>query len=204
MGILYIDSYSHGGIMKLRAQNTIEVITMVALVGVVVITAFMFMQGNNTNIAKLSQITTNTTKLAAKDTTINDSTSKNDITNKTIAEVSGTNAQKVADVLEEINQMDSSTLEHQLANELSSKNAYEHTTSMNQDNGPVKLANNVIEDFSLLRSPISIQDEPKHIISEIINVAVDAHKITKTQETTYRQKYSFGRLIISIREWLHK
>ena len=44
--------------MKLKAQNTIEIITMVALVGVVVLSAFMFMHGNSASIAGLSQINT--------------------------------------------------------------------------------------------------------------------------------------------------
>ena len=44
--------------MKLKAQNTIEIITMVSLVVVVVLSAFMFMNGHNNDIASLSSINT--------------------------------------------------------------------------------------------------------------------------------------------------
>ena len=49
--------------MKLKAQNTMEVITMVALVVVVVVSAFMFMNGKNSKLANLSAINSTSTKL---------------------------------------------------------------------------------------------------------------------------------------------
>ena len=50
--------------MKLKAQNTMEVITMVALVVVVVVSAFMFMNGKNSKLANLSAINSTSTKPA--------------------------------------------------------------------------------------------------------------------------------------------
>lgn len=65
--------------MKLKAQNVMEIITMVALVGIVVVTAFMFMNGNNSKLANLSSINTNKSSTSVT-SSLKSQTSTNTIT----------------------------------------------------------------------------------------------------------------------------
>lgn len=83
---------------KLKAQNTIEIITMVALVGVVVLSAFMFMQGNNTHIANLSKI--NTGKATVAQTSQASNVSTNTTTTPNNYETAGSLSSTVANMSE--------------------------------------------------------------------------------------------------------
>lgn len=176
MGILYIDGEIHGGNMKLRAQNTIEIITMVALVCVVVLSAFMFMQGNNTNIASLSAINT-----GKKNITINKEVATNS-SNK----INDDNNFETAGAL-------SSTIANSTANELyaalSQKTLNDVLVSKTNDNKDIfDLADILIQENSLTISEfgsnrnIEFNDEVK---SRLVNIAVQTKtKLDKEQKTS--------------------
>ena len=162
--------------MKLKAQNTIEIITMVSLVVVVVLSAFMFMSGNNDRVASLSSI--NTGKAPVKKV-VKKNISTNFITKTgTIdAETAGSLSSIVA------NMKDS-----ELLNSLSNK-TIDDVLAIKTDDGKdvFDLANALIKEYqgqitvSPFEDKLALNDDTK---KDLVKVKIDTKAILdKTQKT---------------------
>lgn len=163
--------------MKLKAQNSIEIITMVALVAVVVVTAFMFMHGNNSNIASLSGINTgkttpvslsNKTPLQRPVTTVPTS-SKTDI--------------ETAGALSSILAYGD---KNALANRLATLTLNDVLVVKTQDNETIfELADSLINEYNLPVSPFkgeyAIDDDAK---LRLMDIAVKTNDILTQKEST--------------------
>lgn len=166
----------HGGNMKLKAQNTIEVITMVALVVVVVLSAFMFMQGNTSNIASLSSI--NVEKKVIVDNKNKIESSTNTITNDSNFETAGALSSTIANMNA-----------NELNNALSQKTLNDVLVNKTSDNKDIfDLADILIQENSLPISEfgsnrnIEFNDEVKF---RLVNVAIQTrNKLEKEHKTS--------------------
>lgn len=153
MGILYIECFSHGGNMKLKAQNTVELVIMVSLVVVVVISIFMFMGGSTQKMANLSKI---------DDSRIGNSSSvsigSGSSTNTVDVETAGALQSNIAT-------MSQSSIERQLAS--SSAYSYLASNATKDERDIFDLANDLIEECGL------------HDIDKFIKPIIDEDKAMK-------------------------
>ncbi len=162
--------------MKLKAQNVIEVITMVALVAVVVVTAFMFMQGNNSNIAKLSSI--NTGKATSS------SPAKAPVTKPiTTPKTPSTTDTETAGALSSILAYNNKT---ELAVKLASLTLNDVLVVKTENNETIfELADKLINEYNLPVSPFNgeqaIDDDAK---SRLMDIAVKTNDILTQKDTT--------------------
>ena len=178
--------------MKLKAQNTIEIITMVSLVVVVVLSAFMFMSGNNNSMANLSSI--NTGKTVVKQV-VNNNISTNFVTK------TGTIDSETAGSLSSIvvNMKDS-----ELLNSLNNK-TIDDVLAIKTDDGKdvFDLANELIKEYqgqitvSPFEDKLALNDDTK---KDLVKVKIDTKAILdKTQKTnsTYDKYIAILSVIIS-------
>lgn len=166
--------------MKLRAQNTIEIITMVALVAVVVVSAFMFMNGNNANLANLSSINDGKKSIAvSKAPSINREHSVINTTTQTSADI------ETAGALSLLAQISKNDLKEKVAN----KTLNDFLVIKTEDNEDIiDISNKVIESFPLPKSPIDRNSDINTIKAEIIDVAIAARdKINANNNQTVNE-----------------
>lgn len=178
--------------MKLKAQNTIEIITMVSLVAVVVLSAFMFMNGNNSNIANLSSIHVGKSTV---NPVVNNSFSTN-FTTKT-GTIDAETAGSLSSIV--VNMKDS-----ELLNSLNNKNI-DDVLSIKTDDGKdvFDLANELIKEYqgqitvSPFEDKLALNDDTK---KDLVKVKIDTKAILdKTQKTnsTYDKYIAILAVIIS-------
>lgn len=149
--------------MKLKAQNTIEIISLVTVVLVIVVAVFTFVRGNNVNIANLSKI----------DNVVNQEVGNlgsniNEIQiNKTVdAETAGS----LSSILANKNQSE-------ITKSLKSKSISEILSVKTDDNKDVfDLANILINDLSLNIEQFDKSNLPLTVKDSLVQVAIEAKK----------------------------
>ena len=177
--------------MKLRAQNTIEIITMVSIVVVVVLSAFMFMHGSDNKMVALSGISkTNFSNTAY----IDKEKSTNIKTNNTIdSETAGALSSRVAN-------MNNSELLDKLSNKTINEIMNIKTT---EGKDIFDLANELIKEYQgqITVSPF----EEKELLNnenkkDLVTVKIETKRIldiTKKTDLVYEQYITLLDIVIS-------
>lgn len=149
--------------MKLKAQNTIEIISMVSVVLVVVVATLMFTNGQKLNLSNLSAININN---GQQNQIIKPTQQINTITNsvQTDIETAGTLSNTVANMNET-----------EIIDKLSNKTNADLLTVKSVNNEDVfDLANTLIDNLALTVSPFDKNDLTDTTKAALAKVAVDA------------------------------
>lgn len=180
--------------MKLKAQNTIEIITMVSLVVVVVLSAFMFMNGHNNDIASLSSINT------GGNTSVKQIIKNNDISTNFTTKTGTIDAETAGSLSSIVVNMKDS----ELLNALNNK-TIDDVLAIKTDDGKdvFDLANELIKEYqgqitvSPFEDKLALNDDTK---KDLVKVKFDTKAILdKTQKTnsTYDEYIAILAVIIS-------
>jgi len=163
--------------MKLKAQNTIEVISLVTVVLIVVVSVFMFTKSNTQNTANIAKINTTGVNNAVSSTT---GSSTNVQTSSAYAKVDVETAGALSSIVAQMKESD-------LKKALSNKSIDElYTVKSNDDEDVFDLANKLINDLSLPVSPFDKTDLSTSTKDSLVKVAIDAkNRLGSTPNATY-------------------
>ena len=162
--------------MKLKAQNTMEIITAVAVVAVIAVAVFMFTSARNENLANLTGVkpTAESVDMLAADESSRFSKSLSP------AHINEETAGSMANMVKTASKTE-------LTEKLSSKTDKE-ITSFQSDDGKdvIDLANELIDELDLNFSKITRDGSVEDISNELVNVSLIAkEKLNGKDNTTY-------------------
>ncbi len=163
--------------MKLRAQNTIEIVSLVVIVAVVVIAVFMFMNGNKSaNLANLSEINTIETSNNMQGTNGTSTNIQTSANSKIDVETAGS----LSSIIVQMNEND-------IKKALLDKSIEEISSVKSSDDEDIfDLANKLITELSLPVSPFDKADLPSNAKETLVKIAVDAKtRLGDNQNQTY-------------------
>lgn len=164
--------------MKLKAQNTIEIISLVVVVLVVVVSVFMFMNGNSTTeLANLSKI--NATGNNSSYSGSNESSSN--------LQANGAYSRVDVETAGALSSMVAQMKESELTKAIENKSIDELFSVKSSDEEDVfDLANKLINELSLPVSPFDKNDLSSSTKESLVKVAVDAKvRLGNQKNATY-------------------
>lgn len=172
--------------MKFKAQNTMEIITAVAVVAVIVFSVLVFVNNKNQNLANLSKI--NNEQVAQNDF----SNGENPSFNENIAK-NGIDADKVA-----VKKLDTETAgalsnivknmsQEELANKLAGKTKSQlGSASSSKGEDVIDLANKLNKELELNFGEVKREDIDKDIIADLLKISAAAKaKLGNKPNATY-------------------
>lgn len=163
--------------MKIKAQNTIEIISLASIVLIVVVSVFMFMKSNSTNVANLSKLNNS----GASNTITNSAGNSSNIqTSETYTKIDVETAGALSSM---VAQMKATELKKALDNKTISDL---YSVKSNDDEDIFDLANKLITELNLTVSPFDKTDLSSTTKDSLVDVAVKAReRLGSEQNETY-------------------